>query len=717
MPVQNSYINNACAIIKLMPSISMGARIAHRLAKWEDTTNRNQLGLQLGYTLWRDGILHRGRIVPAEAPRAIPWVTQLVPSQTLRDNSDFVSIHDCLVSARTSARSKLALPRITPHGLWIALGYLVQPKKLGTTLESLERDYSSVETLVTTDPAHQVQLLSLSIARFKSEIALLTEAVESSNRMVSFMQQITQMIISGVPDQEFVHGVCEVLYKAAGLQRCIAMMHDQDKNALVAEGRVDTPGQNSWASAANANTDQIIAFLQRPDGSSHLEIPIDPAGQKKAGIEMARKATHLIAIRLRGKTHLGLKVAWRVFKSFGGVFTRGKLVLPEGWTKDQADVAESIFTQCFRTGETLVINDTSKPEHPVSRPLIAMWQSKTFIVAPIKVEGTVVGVFGMDHDQHPKPITPEAQHQVELLVHMANIGFTLRSYTRALENVMGKHLGPKVAKEIISKMLTGRSTELVPQPAVCSVMFTDIVGFTGITKRLKTLGENALRDFLTEYREWLDRFIFEFEGVLDKHIGDAHLAAWGTPVLKHSDDAERSLQAAVAMQREADRFMKESQWGRIFAKRGFPPLQIRIGIDTGEVMAGVFASEHKHEYTVIGDAVNRANRFEGAAGASGIVISQSTFDTLSPIFISRYVRDFNATVKAWITADLGAEAQILQGWQDLKVQDIFEIRRVEIKIGGKMEEAWVYQVKWDRKLEKDGILGRLKGAKDLSPPA
>jgi adenylate cyclase len=109
--------------------------------------------------------------------------------------------------------------------------------------------------------------------------------------------------------------------------------------------------------------------------------------------------------------------------------------------------------------------------------------------------------------------------------------------------------------------------------------------------------------------------IFEHGGTLDKFIGDAIMALWGAPIA-HEDDPDRALRAAVAMQRSIE------ELNRRWAAAGRPEIGVGIGINYGEAFAGNIGSHRRLEYTVIGDAVNIANRLCAEAGAGEILVSE-----------------------------------------------------------------------------------------------
>ena len=156
-----------------------------------------------------------------------------------------------------------------------------------------------------------------------------------------------------------------------------------------------------------------------------------------------------------------------------------------------------------------------------------------------------------------------------------------------------------------------------------TVMFTDIVGFTTRSEHMTPLEvSKMLNYFFTQMAE----HIFEFDGTLDKFIGDAILAIFGAP-LPQDDHADRAIEAALAM-REALAGMNRDWPG--------DPLRMRIALNSGIALTGDIGSPRRREFTVLGDVVNACSRIESTVCKPGqIVCSRATLD--------RTKKSFNAT--------------------------------------------------------------------------
>ncbi len=143
---------------------------------------------------------------------------------------------------------------------------------------------------------------------------------------------------------------------------------------------------------------------------------------------------------------------------------------------------------------------------------------------------------------------------------------------------------------------------------VVTVLFADIVGFTTLSERLDP------ERVKTEIDRIFDGFtadIAAFGGVVDKTLGDGIIALFGAPVA-HEDDAERAVRTGLQMHRTL---------AAMSAELG-QPLQLRVGVNTGEVLVG--SSAAGRDYTAMGDVVNSAARLEAMARPGTVLVGPST---------------------------------------------------------------------------------------------
>jgi class 3 adenylate cyclase/tetratricopeptide (TPR) repeat protein len=156
-----------------------------------------------------------------------------------------------------------------------------------------------------------------------------------------------------------------------------------------------------------------------------------------------------------------------------------------------------------------------------------------------------------------------------------------------------------------------------PAPAVTpagehrqvTVLFADIAGFTRLTSEL---GAEDIHTLLNRYFEVVDSILLSYGGSVDKHIGDNVMAVFGAPIA-HDDDPFRAVRAAFDIHRRVRGL--SDQRGR--------PLQVHIGIASGQVVASGTGSDSHREYTVTGDSVNLAARLQDKAAAGETLISDA----------------------------------------------------------------------------------------------
>ena len=149
-----------------------------------------------------------------------------------------------------------------------------------------------------------------------------------------------------------------------------------------------------------------------------------------------------------------------------------------------------------------------------------------------------------------------------------------------------------------------------------TVLFADIVGFTRLSSAHDAEDVHAL---LNRFFAAADAQVQNFGGHVDKHIGDAVMAVFGAPVA-HGDDPERAIRAAAALHEDGGNFD--------------PPIELHIGIASGEVVASRTGSTTHSEYTVTGDTVNLAARLEDLAEPGQTLISDAVYEQVSTAVVA-----------------------------------------------------------------------------------
>ncbi|HTT78844.1 MAG TPA: GAF domain-containing protein [Stellaceae bacterium] len=187
---------------------------------------------------------------------------------------------------------------------------------------------------------------------------------------------------------------------------------------------------------------------------------------------------------------------------------------------------------------------------------------------------------------------------------------------KRVRNTMARY----VAKEVVDQLLASGQDFLDGNAHVATVLFSDIRRFTTLAEAMTPQQTVTM---LNEYFTSMVEVVFQHGGMLDKYIGDAIMAVFGTAV-GSAADADNALAVATEMIRELERFNQRRLQGSL------EPIQIGVGVATGEVLAGSLGSRRRLEYTVIGDNVNLAARLESANKHYGttVLLAASTVEAL-----------------------------------------------------------------------------------------
>lgn len=189
---------------------------------------------------------------------------------------------------------------------------------------------------------------------------------------------------------------------------------------------------------------------------------------------------------------------------------------------------------------------------------------------------------------------------------------------RKIRSLFQHYVSPRVVEEVVQNP---EALELGGEEVEGTVFFSDIEGFTSVAEQLSP---PALVQHLNEYFGVATEAVLDHRAMVDKYIGDAIMAVFGTPV-RQPDHAVQACLAALEMEAAVEAHYAAGN------EDGPPPFRSRIGIHTGHIVVGNIGTKRRADYTAIGDAVNVAARLEGANKLYGtrIIISEATYDEAS----------------------------------------------------------------------------------------
>jgi adenylate cyclase len=211
-----------------------------------------------------------------------------------------------------------------------------------------------------------------------------------------------------------------------------------------------------------------------------------------------------------------------------------------------------------------------------------------------------------------------------------------RYFTEEKEKVWIKHaFGHYLSGEVINELLADPSKlKLGGSRRRLTALFADVRGFTSFSEARQP--EEVVAS-LNKYLAALADIVFEYNGTLDKFVGDELMAFFGAPGEIHAKDhAFFAVKTALEMQKRMKQLQEE------WIQEGRADLHIGIGINTGDMIVGNMGSLKRMDYTIIGDNVNLAARLCGSAKKDEIIISAATYEdvkslvkaiSLEPIFV------------------------------------------------------------------------------------
>ena len=204
---------------------------------------------------------------------------------------------------------------------------------------------------------------------------------------------------------------------------------------------------------------------------------------------------------------------------------------------------------------------------------------------------------------------------------------------KRITNVFGRYVAPQVVKEILKNGEEG--LKLGGTRREISALFVDIRGFTPMSEKCQP---EEVVEILNDYLNLCAESIFQFDGTLDKFIGDATMAIYNAP-LDLEDHAFKAVQSAWAMKEGSEvlREKLEKKFGR--------SVQFGIGVNTGFAVVGNIGPKARMDYTAIGDTVNTAARLESNSKPGQILLSQSTFERVQDKIEATYLGEIKVKGK------------------------------------------------------------------------
>jgi adenylate cyclase len=292
-------------------------------------------------------------------------------------------------------------------------------------------------------------------------------------------------------------------------------------------------------------------------------------------------------------------------------------------------ISRTMTKEVIEKKVAILTNDAASDDRFSAMESIILHSIHSAMCVPLWSTKGVIGILHVDYMHTLEQFTSDDLELLTAFANLAAIGIEHTNLIKKIKeeevkrNSLARFFSPNVVEEIMKKASSSTNEDdgtLGIIKTEATIFFSDIKGFTTLSERLEP---HVVAQLLTEYFTVMTEVIFKYGGTLDKFIGDAIMAIYGVPT-----GLPNSALNAVSAALEMIERLKEINSTRTQETR----FDIRIGINTGPVVAGTMGSKHRLEYSVIGDTVNTASRLESIAPTNGILIGERSFNMVKDKF-------------------------------------------------------------------------------------
>lgn len=280
-----------------------------------------------------------------------------------------------------------------------------------------------------------------------------------------------------------------------------------------------------------------------------------------------------------------------------------------------------IIGSVLASGMGEIVNEVQADARCVSEESV-----RSLICAPIKSRGRILGAISIASETPIEYVAADLKLLNALASQAASaIENALLHANKLREERIKSNLERYVSSQLVQAILEAKDDiSLAPVRKPITILFSDIRNFT---RQCEELEPEVIVGYLNEYFTHMVDVIFDYNGTVNKFVGDMIVALFGAPSA-FPDTEKRAIEAAVAMQQRIQTIPVD--WIRNNFHTG-------IGISSGRVIVGNIGSPRHTDYTAIGDEVNTASRLQSIAKGGQILVSRSVYETTRHLFQFREV--------------------------------------------------------------------------------
>ncbi|OLP18155.1 guanylate cyclase [Leptolyngbya sp. 'hensonii'] len=278
---------------------------------------------------------------------------------------------------------------------------------------------------------------------------------------------------------------------------------------------------------------------------------------------------------------------------------------------------KGIIGMVLQSGIGEIVNDVST-DH---RVIPGEYQFASLICAPLKTKDRVMGVLNLSSVEPVNYTAADLKLFNALASQAASaIENAMLHANKLKEERIKSNLERYVPSQVVEAILQAKDDiSLEPVKSDIVMLFSDIRSFT---TKCEELAPEQIVGYLNEYFTHMVEVIFDYEGTVNKFVGDMIVALFGAPTHLRECE-EKAIRAAIAMQKRIQEV--PTTWIRENFRTG-------IGISSGPVVVGNIGSPQHMDYTAIGDEMNIASRLQSIAEGGQILVSRSVYDATRHLF-------------------------------------------------------------------------------------
>jgi adenylate cyclase len=302
------------------------------------------------------------------------------------------------------------------------------------------------------------------------------------------------------------------------------------------------------------------------------------------------------------------------------------------WDKGKLKASRTIIDKVIHDKEAILTSNAMADSRFGSAKSIFFQKLRSVICAPLWRKDRIIGVIQLHSVRFDNQFTRDDLEllkaigsQMAMILEQDSLNEKIRE-EETLRGRLERYLPPQLVEMLVNESQQTKDYVMEPKEVTATIVFTDIIGFTRLAEGIPPQETNRI---LNRYFSAMTEIIFSYDGTLDKYLGDGLMAFFGAP-MEREDDAERAILAARDMREKLAAMRAEK------AAHG-SSFEIRIGINTGRVVAGNIGSLNRMDYTVIGDPVNVASALESIAQPNQILIGEETYRAVKDKFKIREI--------------------------------------------------------------------------------